>query len=109
MYLGPEPDEVITVKAFEKHRTACHRRRHHLFLPALSLGTGLLYISDGLWCITRQNQRPSLILDHHVILNPDAQAAKTLWHLVIVLADVQPCDKKWNIYESRNNMKHKPE
>lgn len=63
-----------------------------LFLPALSLGTGLLYISNGLWCTTRQNQRVSLILDHYIILNPDAQAAEMLWYLVIVLIDVQSCD-----------------
>lgn len=57
---------------------------------ALSLGTSLLYISDGLWCVTGQNQRTPLVSDHHVILDSDAHATETLWHLVIVLADVQP-------------------
>lgn len=93
MYLGPEPDDAITVETFEKHSTppAIEAVAHLvtcLSLPALSLGTGLLYIGDGLWRVRGQNQRASLVSNHHVILNPDAQAAETLWHLVIVLANV---------------------
>lgn len=99
MYLGSERDGIITAETVEKwcvlpavdavgHSVTC------LSLPALSLGTGLLYISDGLWCIRGQNQRASLVLDHHVVLNPDAQAAETLRCLVVVLADVQPCDNR---------------
>lgn len=95
MYLGSEPDDVITPETVEKHGTpAAVGAVAHLVtclsLPALSLGAGMLYISDGLWCVTGQNQRTSLVSDHHVVLNPDTQAAETLWHLVIVLADVQP-------------------
>lgn len=93
MHLGPEPDDVITMETVEKDSTlpaidaeaqsvAC------LSLPALSLGTGLLDISDGLWCVTGQNERASLVSDDHVILNPNPEAAETLWHLVVVLADV---------------------
>lgn len=93
MYPGPEPEDVITVETVEKHSTPPDIDAvAHLVtcpsLPALSLGTGPLYIGDGLWCVRGQNQRASLVSDHHVILNPDAQAAETLWHLVIVLADV---------------------
>ncbi len=92
MYLGPEPDDVITMQTV-KHSTLPNKDAvAHLYtclsLLALSLGTGLLYISDGLWCVTGQNQRIPLVSDHHVILNPDAHATETLWHLVIVLADV---------------------
>lgn len=93
MYLGPESDDVITMETVEKHSTrpaipAVAHSVTSLSLSVLSLGTGLLYISDGLWCVTGQNQRASLVLDHHVILNPDAQSAETLWHLVVFLADI---------------------
>lgn len=66
----------------------------HPCLSVLSVGTGLLYISNGLWCFTGQNQGASFVLDYHVILNPDAQASEMLWHLVIVLTEVQPCDNR---------------
>jgi len=72
-------------------------------LPALPRGAGLLYVTDGLWRVTGQNQRASHVPNHHVVLDPDAQAAETLRHLVVVLADVQPCGRrrrKWN------NVKH---
>lgn len=62
-------------------------------VQALSLGAGLLHLADGLRCIAGEDQGSSGLLDHHVVLDPDAQAAKTLWGLVIVLADVQACDK----------------
>lgn len=62
-------------------------------LLALSLGAGLLHLGDGLRCFAGEDQRSSRLLDHHVVLNPDAHAAETLWRLVIVLADVQACDK----------------
>lgn len=92
MYLGPEPLE-------KKHRTlpAIYTVAHLvtcLSLAALSLSTGLLYISNGLGRARGQDQRSSLVLDHHIILNPDPQPAKTLWSLLIVLADVQPCDQR---------------
>lgn len=116
MYLGPENDDTITAETVEKNSTlpASDAEAHSLTclsLAALSLGTGLLYISDGLWCVRGQNQRAPLVLDHHVILNPDAQAAETLRHLVIVLTDVQPCvitgGEKWKMYESLDKMKCK--
>lgn len=66
----------------------------HLSVLVLSLGTGLFYISDGLWRFAGQNQGASLVPDHHVILDSDAQATETLWHLVVVLTDVQTCDKR---------------
>lgn len=97
MYLGPEPDDVITMETVKKDSTLPAidaEAQSGLSLPALSLGTGLLDISDGLWCVTGQNERASLVSDDHVILNPDPQAAETLWHLVVVLADVQPCDNR---------------
>lgn len=68
-----------------------------LFAPDLSVGTGLLHLGYGLWCIAGEDYRGPILLDHHVILDPDAQAAKALWHLLIVLTDVQPCDKTLKI------------
>lgn len=88
MYLGPEPDDVITVETVENHSTLS--AIDTVAQSALSLGTGPLYISNGLRCVRRQNQRASLVLDHHIILNPDTHAAETLWGLLIVLGDVQP-------------------
>lgn len=62
-------------------------------VPPLSLGAGLLHLGDGLRCIAGEDQRSAGLLDHHVVLDPDAQAAKTLWHQVVVLADIQAWDR----------------
>lgn len=62
-------------------------------VPPLSLGAGLLHLGDGLRCIAGEDQRSAGLLDHHVVLDPDAQAAKTLWRQVVVLADVQAWDR----------------
>lgn len=62
-------------------------------VPPLSLGAGLLHLGDGLRCIAGEDERSAGLLDHHVVLDPDAQAAETLWRQVVVLTDVQAWDR----------------
>lgn len=85
---NPEPDQTVTVEPIENTAQATSA-------VVLSLGTGLLNISNCLWCILRQNQRASTVLDHHVVFNPDSQAPEVLWYLVIVLRNVQPYNYDW--------------
>lgn len=99
IHLGPEPGDLIVVETVKKHSTlpSVSSVAHLvtcLSLPALSLGTGLLYICNGLWRVRGQNQGASLFSDHNIVLNPDAQATETRRCLVVVLADVQTCDKR---------------
>lgn len=68
-----EPDQTLTVKSIEITAQA-------ISAVVLSLGTGLLNISNYLWCILRQNQRASIVLDHHVVFDPDSQAPEALWY-----------------------------
>lgn len=86
----PEP---VTVKATEITAKAANA-------VVLSFGAGLLNINNYLWCISRQNQRASIVLYHHIVFDPDSQSPEALRCLVIVLGDVQPydCDWKWKCH-----------
>lgn len=84
----PEPDQTVTVQSIDIIAQSTSA-------VVLSLGAGLLNISNYLWCISRQNQRASIVLDHYIVFDPDSQAPETLWYLVIVLRDVQPYDCDW--------------
>lgn len=85
----PEPDQTVTAEPIENTAQATSA-------VVLSLGTGLLNIRNCLWCILRQNQRASTVLDHHVVFDPDSQAPEALWYLVIVLRNVQSYKYDWN-------------